>query len=675
MEVLPGASRVRAALGATWGRALALGVAFLALQRISARFLFEPLRGSAVWLPAGVSLAFLLRSPLRMWPALLTAVLGVEFGIAVAQGFPSQVGLLWGLGNALRMGLGAVLMRQVLGTPVLLIRVREVAGLLVLGSLVAALPSATLGALASVQWLQSPSFWREWVSWWLSDALGTVLVAPVLLTWWPLRSRVPRLASGLEVGLVVAVAVLVTAFLFRQPANESSPGILATLPYAAFPVVITAALRMGPRGAATVAAMMGSVAIWYTSLGLGPFGTLSVDSNEQVLSVQTFLAVLTLSGLTLAAVAAERSRAEKAQRVLAQAGAVLGESLDWRGTLPRVLELLVPELCDGAALWLMRPDRTMEPLASAGTCSARPLDPSLSEFNRSWRGPGGSGLVAPMWTGGQVVGALTVCTGPASPPLGQGAQALAEDLARRCAQALERARLFDEAREAIAARDEFIAIAAHEMRTPLAALTLRVHGLEARLRRPDVPDEVRDKVQLLARQVSRLTQLVENLLDVGRINTGRLELRRESMDLSELVLEVVERFRDAAARAGCELRASVAPRLMGTWDRARLEQALTNLLANAIKFGAGQPVEVSLAREGERRVRLQVCDHGIGVPEDALERIFGRFERAVSSRRYGGLGLGLFLTRQIAEAHGGTVSASSQPGQGACFVLELPLES
>jgi signal transduction histidine kinase len=175
----------------------------------------------------------------------------------------------------------------------------------------------------------------------------------------------------------------------------------------------------------------------------------------------------------------------------------------------------------------------------------------------------------------------------------------------------------------------------------------------------------------MSRQVERLGRLVEGLLDVGRINTGRLHLDRELLDLDELVQDVVDQLSVELARAGCEVSLVLQPRVSGLWDRTRLEQALTHLLSNAAKFGAGHPIELRVEQR-EDRAYLTVRDEGIGLAPEALERVFGRFERAVSSREYGGLGLGLFLTRRIAEAHGGHVRVTSQPGEGATFVLELP---
>ncbi|HEX5753031.1 MAG TPA: HAMP domain-containing sensor histidine kinase [Archangium sp.] len=133
----------------------------------------------------------------------------------------------------------------------------------------------------------------------------------------------------------------------------------------------------------------------------------------------------------------------------------------------------------------------------------------------------------------------------------------------------------------------------------------------------------------------------------------------------------MERFSEELGRAGCEVSLSLQPHVTGRWDRARLEQALTHLLSNAAKFGARRPIRL-LVSQGGGTARLVVEDQGIGVSPEALERIFGRFERAVPTQEYGGLGLGLFLTRQIVEAHGGSIHVTSRPGEGATFVLELP---
>jgi len=664
---------------AAWERAVLLAVSFEVLKVVSSHFVFPPLSSAVLWLPAGLTLAFLLRSPSRMWPTLLAAVFAAELGSVLSQGLSWDLSATWALGNVLRTWLSAALMRRWVGQDVRFHHVGDVTGLLLLGGVVGALPSATLGALGAELWLGSASFGSEWIVWWLSDALGTVLVAPLILTWWPATrvSSPPRRLgeSFLMMGLVALVGVLV----FRIDGPAGSAAVATTLPYAAFPLVIAAALRLGPRGAATASAVMGMVAVEYTRLGRGPFGELPVPASERSLSVQVFLAVLSLSALTVAAVVAERRRAEVAQRVLATVGVVLAESPEWSVTLPRVTRLLVPELATGAAIWLQNAEGVVERVAAAGWTQGRegglrgrfpPLPTGVSE----WTGAEGSGVLVPLQVRGRVVGALAVAMELSGTGRRTREQVLAEDVARRCAMALENARLLEEARDAVAVREDFIAVAAHELRTPLATITLRVQGLMGLLRDDPRQRFLLERLDAIARQARRLTRLVENVLDVGLFKAGGLELRREWVDLTALVEEVVERSREEASRSRTPVRLTTrGARVRGWLDRDRVDQALFNLVSNAIKFGAGAEVDVVLGQVGDR-ARLVVTDRGIGVPPEAVERIFGPFERAVSTHEYGGLGLGLYLTRRIAEAHGGSVQVVTAPSQGASFVLELPVE-
>ena len=180
------------------------------------------------------------------------------------------------------------------------------------------------------------------------------------------------------------------------------------------------------------------------------------------------------------------------------------------------------------------------------------------------------------------------------------------------------------------------------------------------------------RVDRISRSSGRLTELVETLLDVSRLATGKFELQPQPLELTETVSEVVDRLRAAANQAGCELTAQLKGPLIGTWDRLRIEQVLNNLLSNAIRYAAGAPLEVSLFQEGDTAV-LEVSDRGPGIPEEALPRIFERFERASEIRHHGGLGLGLYVVRQIVQAHKGKVTVKNRPGGGACFTVRLPL--
>jgi signal transduction histidine kinase len=174
------------------------------------------------------------------------------------------------------------------------------------------------------------------------------------------------------------------------------------------------------------------------------------------------------------------------------------------------------------------------------------------------------------------------------------------------------------------------------------------------------------------RQVKRLAELVNDLLDVTHLSAGQLRLQGAPVDLAALVREVVARFQSQAQRAGSPLLLAVDGPVVGQWDSLRLEQVVSHLLSNAIKYGAGRSVSIRVQAVGTR-ARLVVRDEGIGIEPHALPLIFRKFERAVSERHYGGLGLGLYVTHQLLQAMGGTISVESTPGQGATFTVELPL--
>jgi PAS domain S-box-containing protein len=226
-------------------------------------------------------------------------------------------------------------------------------------------------------------------------------------------------------------------------------------------------------------------------------------------------------------------------------------------------------------------------------------------------------------------------------------------------------------------RDEFLAIASHELRTPLTSLTLQLHALVRHVRkgarRGLDPEEVAAKIEPLQRGLTRLTKLVQNLLDISHLRSGRLVLEREEVDASKLVRDVVGRLREELAWAHCPIELRVRPGITGQWDALRLEQVVTNLITNAAKYGSGKPIEVTLEEEGGR-ARLTVRDHGIGIAAEDQARIFEPFERAVSTRHYGGFGLGLWIVRQIIESMGGTIRVESSPGEGSTFTVELDWE-
>ena len=232
------------------------------------------------------------------------------------------------------------------------------------------------------------------------------------------------------------------------------------------------------------------------------------------------------------------------------------------------------------------------------------------------------------------------------------------------------------AEEAVRIRDDFVAIAAgHELKTPLAAILLQLQVLSRTMRKSE-PLHLEERVEKISRSGARLERLIEQLLDVSRITAGRLHLEPARCDLSSVANDVADRFSDVSAQAHS---AGSNPRpqdgqatIVGVWDRLRLETVISNLLANAIKFGSGKPIEITVARDGGQGM-IQVADHGIGIAARDRQKLFQRFERAIAARNYGGFGLGLWISRNIVEASGGTIEVESEPEIGSVFTVRLPL--
>jgi signal transduction histidine kinase len=241
----------------------------------------------------------------------------------------------------------------------------------------------------------------------------------------------------------------------------------------------------------------------------------------------------------------------------------------------------------------------------------------------------------------------------------------------------ERARLLEDRRQAVAARDQFLAVAAHELRTPLATLAMLVDYLivpilpHSKAEPGGVVVQMR-QLAMVKRQVDRLTGLVVEMLDVSRITRGSFQLNPGPVDLRDVVREVLDRFDLEIQRNHVTVTMNAPDPVPGIWDAARIDQVITNLISNALKYGAGRPIEVSVRVEVSQAV-VVVRDHGIGIPKDEQSKIFGPFARVVAAKHHAGLGLGLWIAQQIVQASGGRIKVDSRPEQGSTFTVELPL--
>jgi K+-sensing histidine kinase KdpD len=414
-----------------------------------------------------------------------------------------------------------------------------------------------------------------------------------------------------------------------------------------------------------------------------------------------------------------RQRAEAAQQrlsLLAQASQVLASSLDYTTILSHVARLALPDLADWSALTLVMPDQRLDVIALAHIDPAKeellreyqrlyPSDPNIRSGVHHVVRTGESqfiphitaaaleaaqltpnqidrlqalGLVSymcvPLRATDQTLGTLSFVS--ASPERQYTAEdrALAEELAHRAAIAIQNARLYHEAQDAIRLRDEFLTMASHELRTPLTSLLGMSHMLQKRIGRETAADERMQRgIGMIAKQAERLKALIDRMFDLSRVHLGYLELELQLLDVHELARRTIEEARPLLQRHTIQLIC----REQSIWleaDEARLEQVLQNILHNAIKYTPnGGPIQVAITSD-EQAVQIAITDCGIGIPEAAREHVFKRFYRASNGihRNISGLGLGLYLANEIVKRHDGSIAFHSTDDQGTTFTITLP---
>lgn len=411
----------------------------------------------------------------------------------------------------------------------------------------------------------------------------------------------------------------------------------------------------------------------------------------------------------------ERRKKEEAERFLVEATNKLAQSIDYHTTLAQLTRMCVPYLADWCTVFIIERDGSIERLATAHADPAKEevaqelqrkyppgrnnpfaipvlrgetvLIPELDEAkiaattqNEEHRqlvlklGPK-SMIVVPLMLHGRVLGALSLMATGVHPTYNMNDVDMATRLADRAAMPVENARLYLEAQEAVKARDEFLSIASHELRTPLTSLNLQLQGLLKSVQveglRNLPQDRVKRRLQGAHEQVQRMADLVNRLLDVSRIGAGRIELEVEEINLVGLVGEVLDRFDLELKAAGCHLTFDMLDHPIVRADRFRLDQVVTNLVSNAIKYGRGNPIQVVVdCKDGD--AVLSIEDQGMGISRDNIDRIFERFERASGSNSITGLGLGLYISKRLIEAMGGAISVSSKIDVGSKFTIELP---
>lgn len=413
-----------------------------------------------------------------------------------------------------------------------------------------------------------------------------------------------------------------------------------------------------------------------------------------------------------------RENAARRMAFLAEASTLLASSLDYRRTLQKMARLAVPALADWTAA-ILREEKGASRLVAAVHKNAEKevvlrellnasfddasdglgiraalqagksfFAPFLSQENigelagtperfQALREIGcRSILLVPIVARGKNYGSFCFVSASAARTFRQEDLVVAEELGRRAGTAIDNALLYETARQAVDIRDSFLSIASHELKTPITSLKLHIQMTKRKIcpdsgRAPD-PAKLLDVFNRSEQQINRLSRLVDDLLDVSRIEAGRLTLFPERVNLSALVRDVRDRYREQAEGAGCEMTVEAGEDIYTTCDPFRMDQVIVNLVSNAFKYGKGHPVHLAVNRLPNAQAEIVVRDHGMGIRPERIGQIFERFERAELHAGITGLGLGLFIVRSIVEAHGGHVNVESETGKGSCFTVRMP---
>lgn len=228
------------------------------------------------------------------------------------------------------------------------------------------------------------------------------------------------------------------------------------------------------------------------------------------------------------------------------------------------------------------------------------------------------------------------------------------------------------AQAAVQARDRFVSMAAHELKTPITSLQMVLDLLVREVKNSERPKDLQRLLSIAAFQTLRLTSIINDLLDVSRFSAGKLVLKLDLVDLGALVKNLITHSHPDLCAAGCKVKLDIQNNVKGVWDQARIEQVVINLLSNAMKYGQKKPIYITVTGNDES-AKLVIEDHGIGIPQDFQQRLFQRFERSDTALHYKGIGLGLWITNQIVDAHRGQIHVKSVEGQGSTFTVELPI--
>lgn len=521
---------------------------------------FHP-SATPVWPPTGISLAAFLLIGYWVWPAVFLGAFLVN--LTTAGSFMTSLGIA--TGNTLEGLLGAYLVAKFANGRLVFARQRDTFLYVLLAAGLSTTVSATIGvtSLSAAGYADWPRYGDVWLTWWLGDAVGALIVTPVIVLWALHPGITWNRGKLLEIGALLTLLCLVALIVFQS--GQALTGRNYPLAFLTFSILIWVAVRLGPRETATAILLCVAIAIWGTLQGSGPF--VRGSPNETLLLLQSFTAVVGVTALALAIGVSERRRTEEALDQLNQ-------------TLERRIQ-----------------DRT-------GTL--------------------------------------------------QGAVEQLQELDRL--------------------KSAFVTIVSHELRTPLASMKGLVENMLDGLAGP-LTEKQHHYLSRITLNADRLTRMLNELLNLSRIEAGKMELAPTALSLQELFADLVEGFQPLAQQKSITMETSFADGIPAVHaDRDKLYEVVANLLENAIKFTpSGGQIRLGAQRLDPQYITIGVSDTGCGIPEEHMPKIFDKFYRVQSpTGGSAGAGLGLAIAKGLIELHGGTLAVESEPGKGSRFYFTLP---
>ncbi len=658
---------------------------------------------SPVWPPSGIALVAMLLFGYRVWPAILFGA----FFVNITTAGNAATGLAIASGNTLEALAGAYLVNRFSSGRSVFEQPQDIVKFALMAGLGCTMISATfgVGALALGGFVSAADVPMAWLTWWFGDMTGIFTVAPFVLLW----SEKSRLHWGAKKFIEAALLAITMTLVALTVFSGFLPMLAKDYPleFLCVPFLLWAAFRFGQREAITITLLLFGIAASGTLHGIGPFARHT--ANESLLLLQMFIGFCAMVSLIVAAAVTQRRIAEETLMYLASIvenseeaiiGKTLGEVItSWNAGAARIygytavevvgrpITMLTPQDRGGEMAEIMKRllkgDRITQYETKRVCKDGRQIDVSLT--------------ISPIFDRtGRIVGASTIAQNISdrkdlekqrekqSTALAESLNELArrerimrsllEDIQGSKTKLEEQKRTLQDANKRLetlsALKDEFVATVSHELRTPLTAIKEGVSLLIDKLLGP-LNEEQMDFLTTVDQNIDRLTELIHNMLDLSKIEAGRLRMMRRPMDVAELLRETVQNYKTMAGERDLRFEIAAAPPAFA--DLLRITQVVGNLFSNAMKFTADNGVIVLGVKEAKDGfVSVFVKDNGIGIAQEDIPKLFKKFSQ-VGERRATGTGLGLALCKELVELHGGTVQLVSEKGKGSTFSFTLPI--